>query len=195
MDVTVTTPAGTGAPVMADRYTYVVTVAGLSPTAGSPAGGDVVTITGSGFTGATAVSFGGTDAEFEVLSDTTVQATSPGIDDERDSPVDVTVTTPAGTSTEVEADRYIYLGITGLSPAAGSRAGGNTVTITGTGFTGATVVSWGGAVVAPSFRVLSDTMIQATAPAAPWFPCYVHVTVTTPAGTSAPVMADMYRFT
>ena len=60
VDVRVTTPAGTSAVVTADRYTYVAApaITSLSPTTGPAAGGTTVTITGSGFNGASAVNFG-----------------------------------------------------------------------------------------------------------------------------------------
>jgi hypothetical protein len=69
-------------------------------------GGNTVTVTGTGFTGASAVSFGSTPAtSFTVKSDSSITATVPagavGIDD-------VTVTTPGGTSATSTADRYVY---------------------------------------------------------------------------------------
>jgi kumamolisin len=80
-------------------------VTGISPTSGSASGGDSVTITGSGFTGATDVGFGSTNAAaMTVDSDTQITATSPagtGI-------VDVTVITPAGTSATSSADQFTY---------------------------------------------------------------------------------------
>jgi hypothetical protein len=79
----------------------------VSPTSGPLAGGTTVTITGSGFTGATAVNFGSTPASsFTVNSDSQITATSPaaaGV-----GPVDVTVTTPDGTSATGAADQYTY---------------------------------------------------------------------------------------
>ena len=55
-----------------------------------------MTITGTGFTGATAVSFGGTPAtSFTVDSDLSISATTPP---HALGPVVVAVTTPAGTS-------------------------------------------------------------------------------------------------
>ena len=99
VDVTVTTPAGTSATSAADMYTYTAavapTVAAVSPTSGSQDGGNVVTITGTSFTGATAVDFGTTPAtNFIVVNDATIAADSPP----GTGTVDVTVTTPAGTS-------------------------------------------------------------------------------------------------
>ncbi|MHB1526600.1 MAG: beta strand repeat-containing protein [Candidatus Dormibacteria bacterium] len=91
-------------------------VSGISPVAGSTGGGTSVTITGTGFTGATAVAFGGTPAaSFKVVSDTEITAISPaGIS----GPVDVEVTTPSGTSAAVAADQFSYQAdFTGVAPS------------------------------------------------------------------------------
>ena len=125
MDVTVTTPGGTSATSSADQFTYVAapTVSGMSPTAGPPAGGTLVTITGTGFTGATAVDFGTTAAtNVTVVSDTTITADSPA----GTGTVDVTVTTPGGTSATSPADQFTYATaptVTGMSPTSGPAAG------------------------------------------------------------------------
>jgi YVTN family beta-propeller protein len=74
--------------------------------------------------------------------------------------------------------------ITALAPDHGSLDGGTTVTITGSHFTGATAVDFGG--TAATFTVDSDTQITATVPAASAIGA-VGVTVTTPQGTSAAV--------
>ena len=52
-------------------------VTAISPASGAAVGGTRVTITGSGFTGATAVDFGGVSAAITVDSDTEITATSP----------------------------------------------------------------------------------------------------------------------
>ncbi|CEJ07855.1 Cell wall-binding protein, partial [Acididesulfobacillus acetoxydans] len=109
VDVTVTTAlGGTSAAVAADRFIYVQvpSITGVSPSVGPAAGGTVVTITGSSFTGTTGVSFGGTAAaSFTVNSDASITAVSPA---HADGTVDVTVTTPGGTSAAVSADRFTY---------------------------------------------------------------------------------------
>ena len=55
----------------------VPAVSGVSPTSGPVAGGTLVTITGTGFTGATAVDFGTTPATgLTVVSDTRSRSTA-----------------------------------------------------------------------------------------------------------------------
>lgn len=80
--------------------------------------------------------------------------------------------------------------VSSVSPSSGPTTGGNTVTITGTAFTGTTSVLFGE--TSASFIVDSDTTITATAP--------VHaigvtdVFVTTPGGESTPSMNDHYTY-
>ena len=64
MHTTVTTNGGTSATSSADQFTYVAppTVTAVSPISGPITGGSLVTITGTNFTGATAVDFGSTEA-------------------------------------------------------------------------------------------------------------------------------------
>jgi uncharacterized membrane protein len=105
VDVTVTTPAGTSPASAADQFTYGPTMTRLEPDHGSPSGGTAVTITGTGLTGATAVNFGSTSAKsFTVNSDTSITAVSP----KGKGTVDVTVTTPAGTSPTSAADQFTF---------------------------------------------------------------------------------------
>ena len=54
----VMTPEGTSPATPADEFSYEPTLTGLSPRYGPAAGGTSVTITGTNFTGATAVTFG-----------------------------------------------------------------------------------------------------------------------------------------
>jgi len=79
-------------------------VTGLSPTSG-PAGTSV-TITGTGFTGATGVDFGTTPAASFIppVSDTSITAVSPA----GTGVVDVTVTTSGVTSPTSSADKFTY---------------------------------------------------------------------------------------
>ncbi|MEU8569589.1 IPT/TIG domain-containing protein [Streptomyces pathocidini] len=176
VNVTVVGPGGTS---NALPYTYVnaPVITSIFPTSGPLAGGNTVTITGTGFTSATAVSFGGTPATFIVNSATQITATAPA---HAAGAVNVTVTSPGGTSNAVP---YTYVAaptITSISPPSGPTSGGNTVTITGTGFGGATAVTFGPN-PATSFTIVSPTQITATAPAGTGS---VNVTVTGPGGTS-----------
>ena len=71
-------------------------VASISPNTGSTAGETRVTITGTGFTGATGVTFRGTAAtEVVVVNDTTIVCTTPA---RAVGPASVVVTTPVGTN-------------------------------------------------------------------------------------------------
>ena len=87
--------------------------------------------------------------------------------------------------------------VTGVSPAGGSTVGGSTVTITGTGLDGATVVSFGGA--AGTITADSATRITVTTPpsagTADTGAGIVDVTVKTRGGTSHRTAADHYAYT
>ena len=91
-------------------------------------------ITGTGFTGVTAVEFGSTDARsFTVTSPTSITAVSPaGTTGE----VDVIVRTPNGSSASSAKDRFTFEAPTvqSVSPDSGPTTGGTAVTITGSGF-------------------------------------------------------------
>ena len=107
VEIRVTTPLGTSPLSSNDLYTYenLPGVTGLLPHTGLSSGGTSVLITGSGFTGATAVHFGpNLAASFTVNSSTTINATSPA----GTGGVDVTVTTPIGTSRAGPADVFTY---------------------------------------------------------------------------------------
>jgi IPT/TIG domain len=106
------------------------------------------------------------------------------------------VTTPGGTSPVVAADDFTYTAaapaITGVSPNSGPKTGGTTVTITGTGFTGATKVTFAG-VAAASFTVVSATKVTAVSP--PGAVGVRNIVVTTPGGASPVVAADDFTYT
>jgi hypothetical protein len=264
-DISVTTPNGSSAPVAGDAFSFVPrpAVTGVSPALGSPNGGTAVTISGSGFTGATQVEFGTIAATFQVISDgqitavsppgtpglrgisvTTVGGRSPSVDADQFSYVagpviasviygsglasatsvsfggvpatrfqvvsageisavsppgaagsrNLSVTTPAGSSVPVAGDVFSYVPrpvVTGVSLGLGTSAGGTRVTVFGSGFTGATSVSFG-TTAAPTFRVVSDGEITTASP--PSAPGQQHVSVTTAGGTSTRVDADLFTY-
>jgi hypothetical protein len=144
------------------NFTITLPTPGPSITSFTPPGGlagTVVTVLGSNFTGATAVSFNGTAAaSFTVNSATQLTATVAA----GTTTGPITITAPTGSVTSAAS---FVVGppptITSFSPAAGPV--GSSVVITGTGFTGATQVAFNGT-VAPTFTVNSPTQITATVP-------------------------------
>ncbi len=83
-----------------------------------------------------------------------------------------------------------------ISPSSGPA--GVSVLLTGTGFTGATSVSFSGTGVttpAQSFTVNSDTQITVTVPTQGSLPAQVDVFVTTPDGASAQSSTDQFTYT
>ncbi|MEU7544371.1 Ig-like domain repeat protein [Streptomyces sparsogenes] len=82
-----------------------------------------------------------------------------------------------------------FPGIRSFSPASGTALGGTTVTIRGSGFTGATAVSIAG-VPAASFTVADDTAITAVTGASQ--PHTGPVTITTPGGTTTSTASYTY---
>ena len=99
-----TTPVGGQYGFVADVL-VAPTVTSVSPASGPATGGTTVTVTGTGFTGATAVHVGTATAAFTVVSDTQLTVTTPA---GTAGTVDVTVTGPGGTSTTSTADQFIY---------------------------------------------------------------------------------------
>ncbi len=198
VDVTVTSAGGTSMDTSADQFTYqapLPVVLNLTPSTGPTSGGSAVTILGTGFTAATAVSFGSLPAiSFTVLSDNVISAIAPA---EKAGPVDVSVTTAGGQSALSSNDHFTFTlppppVVTGLSPASGSTPGGTVVIIGGMNFTGATLVDFGN-VADTSFTVNSDTQITVVAPAE--MPGPVDVTVTTPEGVSSVSGFDTFNYT
>src|SRR5262249_9140323 len=157
----VTTAGGTTAIGAADRFTYVVppvpTVTGVSPASGPSTGGTAVTVTRTGFAGTSAGDFGSGNAPifYTGNSPTSIPLTVPAPAGAAGT-VDVTVTTPGGTSAASAADKFTYVvppapTVTGVSPTAGPN--GTFVTITGTNFSGATAVRFGSGNPATSFSI------------------------------------------
>jgi uncharacterized delta-60 repeat protein len=108
------------------------TVASIDPTSGSTLGGTSVTITGTGLTGATAVSFGGTAATtFSVTNATTLTATLPA---HAAGVVNVGVTTPGGIGTGTGIFTYVTPPPTVTLSTTELPATAPTMTIRGTSF-------------------------------------------------------------
>ncbi len=162
----------------------------VAPAYGPAGGGTKVTITGSHYTGATAVQFGAVPAtSFTVnRAGTQIVAVAPanaGI-------VDVTVTAAPGTSTPSAADQFSYAPVvTKVSPASGT--GGAKVKLIGHNLGDATSVTFDN--VAASFTRVSSTKLVATAPVifrSASFRAYI--TVNGPGGSS-PAFAVPFDYT
>jgi hypothetical protein len=181
-----------GSPTASAISPSMPTIASISPAIGNAVGGATVTISGSGFSGTTAVTFGSTPAaSFMVNSSSSITATSPA---ESAGTVDVTIMNSLGTNTTSSADHFAYYAtpaITGLSAIIGSTSGGTNVTITGTGLISVSAVDFG-STPAASFTVNGDTSITAVSPAGT--AGTVDMTVTNPVGTSVTNLADKFTY-
>ncbi|HEX5642477.1 MAG TPA: IPT/TIG domain-containing protein [Thermoleophilia bacterium] len=155
-------------------------ITGFSPASGTV--GTSVTLTGTGFTGATSVKFGGTAAtSFSVVGDTQITTAVPA----GATSGTISVTAPGGTATSagaftVASPRPV---VTRLSPTAGKR--GVTVTITGRAFGSKSRTSWVkfGTVKCGTYVSWSNTRIKVRVPVRAAFGKR-SVRVTTAGGTS-----------
>jgi len=166
-------------------------VSNLSVGVGPRSGGTAVTIDGSGFTPQSAIRFGESSATSVIyLSPTALIAVGPP----GDGTVDVVVDTAGGSSATSSSDRFFYGSpptVTNLSTTQGPTGGGNTIGISGNGFTGATSVSFSG-IPATQFAVTSDSEISAIVP--PGAAGTVDVQVANPAGGSLLGVSDHYTY-
>ena len=169
-------------------------VSSVTPNTGPFSGGTSVGITGTGFTGATAVQFGDINATaFSVNSDTSITAISPG----GPGTVDVVVTGPRGASFIRVVDRFTYSSsmtpvptITSMTSNVGYA--GTEITINGTNFlTGVTNVQFGSISIPKGFLVTNATSIVAFSPAGRGT---VDVTVTNSGGTSPSSTVDQFTY-
>ena len=194
--ITATTPAGTAGAVdvvVADPGSPTVTLPGgyryvppaataIDPDQGPTAGGQTVTVSGSGFGPGSTVSIGGAPATDVSVNDagTAVTATTPA---GTVGTVDVVVADAGGPDATLTGG-YTYdpaPTVTGMSPASGSPDGGQVITITGTGFMpGSTTIALGSR-LAKNIAVVSPTEVTAVTPAGSGAP---HLVVTTPGGTT-----------
>jgi hypothetical protein len=174
--------ASSGRPVVSD----------VSPPTGSVAGGEKVTITGSGFeaggksvvAGVQVGSASLAAGAFKVTSPTSITATLPPAKNtlppdatapqDGAGPADVIVIVHGGASSAPGPDavfQYVDTSaggtvpsLTGMSPSGGLETNPAAVTILGSGFTGATKVTFGG-VAASGLTVLGPNEVSVTPPA------------------------------
>jgi phospholipase C len=168
VEVTAANAGGSSATGSFDRFTYVAKgprpqVTKVAPLSGPSVGGTSVTVTGTGFVGVTAVRFGeSTAGAYATESPTSLTANSAAL---AAGTWNITVTTPNGTSARSTSDRFLAgpPTVTGVTPGAGSTAGGTSVTVTGTGFalgSGATALKFGSTAAG---GVQCSTIAQCTA--------------------------------
>ncbi|WP_456246063.1 IPT/TIG domain-containing protein [Longispora urticae] len=139
------------------------TVTGVAPSSGTTLGGTSVVVTGTNFTDATGVTFGGTPATGVVIdSDTQITCVTPA---HAAGAVTVAVAVTGSSGTLPSGFTYLLVPtLTTVAPGTGAPAGGTSMTLTGTGFTGATKVQFG-TTDATAFNVASATSITCTSPA------------------------------
>ena len=194
VDVSVTTANGTTDITPQDQFVFaaIPIVSAVSPSTGSIAGPTQVTISGTGLAYGSGVSFGGVPGTITSDTDNQIDVTSPynNVQGVSLGTIDVTVTTPGGTSeTGMTADQFTYMpapAIASVSPASGTLYGGATVTITGTGLAGATSVDFGGnpaTMVSNTDYQGTDTLVVLSPEATGDVSAVVDVSVTTQYGT------------
>ena len=170
--ITVTTPVDTATSSNIFSFSTLPTIASFTPSSGGA--GTVVLITGTNFTGTSAVTFGGTAATaFTVTTPCTINATVA-----QGSTGAISVTTPNGMVSSSSAFTFIQPPtISSFTPSSGGV--GTVVTIYGSNFTGATAVTIGGQATT-AFTVTTDIAINATVGSG----ASGAITVTTPAGSA-----------
>jgi hypothetical protein len=176
--ISVTTPGGTG--TLSNCFTYYAapTITSVTPTSGPVAGNTALTINGTNFLGASAVTVGGQPVTGLVITSTRITGRTPA---GAAGAQDIVVTTPGGSVTRAGGFTYMPAPtVAGVSPSGGLATGGTSITITGTNFTGATVVKIG-TLNAASFTVVDPTTITAVTPAGT--AGLKSISVTTPGGT------------
>ena len=149
--------AYSGAGAYALTYAVAPAIESFSPTTGAVGG--TVTLIGSGFSGATAITFNGVAATtFSVVSDHEMTVTVPS----GATTGAIAVTTPSGTGRSTTSFTVVPAPtITGFTPTSGPV--GTTVVVSGTMLSGVTAVTFNG-VAATSFSVFNG-QVTTTVPA------------------------------
>ncbi len=143
----------TASPPSGGSTTFPPTINSISPVLGSVSGGTSVVITGTNFSGTGVVEFGAAPAvDVIVVNSTTITARSPA---NSAGSINVTVTTPGGTSSPVPADSFTYTNpapvvlVTGSPSSATVSAGG--------GYSGQSAVTNGSGTVSYTETISADS--------------------------------------
>lgn len=169
VDVVVT---NAGAGTFASGYTYQAapTVTAIEPVTGTNAGGTTVTITGTNFVEGATVNIGGSAANnVEVVSPTTIRATTPAtLLGAPYAAVAVTVQNPGAAAAVSGGNLWTYRNppvVTAVAnPASGSSDGGRSITIRGTDFLDKAKVLVGGT-EATDVEFVNGTTLHCRVPA------------------------------
>ena len=164
-------------------------LASVSPSTGSPQGGDIVTINGGGFSDPIRVTFAGIPAVIQSASGTQIRVTTPRclasgcFDVGAVTPVDVSVTVnlnEEGQASDTLSSGFSYVNgggggtlqptIFSVTPSSGPNEGGTQVTINGDGFEAPVAVEFGSTTfVAAQVVSVTRTRIVALSPSATSF--------------------------
>ncbi|MFM2007744.1 MAG: hypothetical protein RLZZ09_3399, partial [Pseudomonadota bacterium] len=160
-------------------------VTSVEPSSGTTAGGTLITLTGTNFTDATAVTVAGVSCSgLTVVDAETARCTTPA---RSAGSASVKITTPGGTSWSNGYFTYVAPvppppQVASVTPGYGTTDGGTSITISGANFTGATGISIGGLPCA-SLSVTNATTATCITP--PGSAGNSSVDVTTANGTNA----------
>jgi hypothetical protein len=192
--IVTSTPGGTSnAVTFTVQPRPVPTLTSIAPNSGFRGNAVPVTLTGTGFTGATAVTVAGggvTVTNRTVVNDTTITATFAINAGTTTTPRNVTVNAPGGTTNAVQftVGNPPLATVTSITPSTGHRNTNVPVTITGTNFTtaGTTLTGLGSGLSATGVTVVNSTTITATFHITAAAPLSTRsIGVTTPAGNSS----------
>jgi hypothetical protein len=182
----VTTLGGTSANNSFYTYAPIPQITSVDPVRGPENGGNPITIYGSGFTGATAVTVGGAAATaVTVVDDATITATAPA---GTPGAANVMVVTPGGS---ISTSAYTYINapaIDSFDPSAGPLAGNTSVELLGNYLAETSSVTFGG--VAATIVSVAAGSVTVSTPARAVGPAQIFLT--TPGGTSQAPDVFMY---
>ncbi len=166
VDVVISNPDGqVGA--LSNGFTYVKepppVIFTVTPSLGSPDGGTLVAISGSGFVSGLLIDFGGVNCPVAAYVDSSQVYCVTG--PHAGGTVDVTLTNPDG-QFAVRSGAFLYqilFSLTAVSPSAGGLNGGTQLSLTGIGFPVTASVTVGG-VACNSTAINSSTNITCSSP-------------------------------
>ncbi|MBI5066834.1 MAG: IPT/TIG domain-containing protein [Deltaproteobacteria bacterium] len=168
-DVLLANPDGQTA-LLAGGFTYVApppppSLASVTPSSGTTAGGTAVTLAGSGFQAGAAVTVGGAAAAVTGLSASAIAITTPA---GAAGPADVRVQNPDGQAALLTGG-FTFVApppppsLASVAPSSGTTAGGTEVILGGTGFATGAAVTFGGTLA--TVTAATATALTVTAPA------------------------------